>query len=209
LINTVRGWLRGQALGALQSGAPESFPGRVRKLLAKQGRETPSCVERQLTAIGSLSEQVTAAEREMDELAKKDPVCRRLMTVPGVGPLTAIRYLSTIDKVERFPEAHAVQSYIGLTPGENSSSDRQRNTSITKAGSRQLRWTLVQAAWCAQRSRPSDPMVVWAKEIAQRRGKGIATVALARKIAGILYALWRGGTSYESGRASSPPPLSA
>lgn len=204
LVNTVRGWLRGQTLGGLQAGAPESFPDRVRKLMEKYGRTAPSCVERQLLTIDHLSEQIRAADRELEALAKNDKICKRLMTVPGVGPLTAVRFLAAIDEIGRFANAHAVQSYIGLTPGENSSSDRKRNTSITKAGSRQLRWALVQAAWCAQRARPSDPMVLWARTIAERRGKGVATVALARKLAGILYALWQHGTTYEAARASAP-----
>jgi transposase len=206
LINTVRGWLRGQTLGVLQKGASVSFPSRVRKLLEAHGCGAPSCVERQLATIDNLNEQIAAAEVDLETLAKKDQTCQQLMTVPGVGPLTAVRFLAAIDEVKRFPNAHAVQSYIGLTPGENSSSDRKRNTSITKAGSRQLRWTLVQAAWCAQRVRPSDPMVLWARAIAERRGKGIATVALARKLAGILYALWQRGTTYEPTRASVPSP---
>lgn len=202
LINTVRGWLRGQSLGALQAGASASFPGRVRRLLEKHDRAVPGCVERQLVAIDQLNGHIGAADADLEALAKNDETCKRLMTVPGVGPLTAVRFLAAIDEIGRFPNAHAVQSYIGLTPGEHSSSERKRNTSITKAGSRQLRWTLVQAAWCAQRARPSDPMVAWARTIAERRGKGIATVALARKLAGILYALWRHGGSYEPNRAS-------
>jgi transposase len=206
LVNTVRGWLRGQALGALQTGAAVSFPGRVRRLMERHGRAAPTCVERQLLTIDYLNEQIGAADRDLEALAKGDQTCRQLMTVPGVGPLTAVRFLAAVDEVGRFPNAHAVQSYIGLTPGEDSSSDRKRNTSITKAGSRQLRWSLVQAAWCAQRARPSDPMVIWARGIAERRGKGTATVALARKLAGILYALWRHGTSYEASRASTVSP---
>lgn len=206
LVNSVRGWLRGQALGALQTGAVVSFPGRVRRLVEKHGRPAPGCVERQLLTIDHLNEQIAAADKDLEAVAKSDQTCRQLMSVPGVGPLTAVRFLAAIDQVERFPNAHAVQSYIGLTPGEDSSSDRRRNTSITKAGSRQLRWCLVQAAWVAQRVRPSDPMVLWARGIAERRGKGIATVALARKLAGILYALWRHQTSYEPIRASAAPP---
>src|SRR5262249_33545319 len=154
-------------------------------------RIVPGCVERQLLTVDHLSQQIAAADSDLETLAKNDQTCRQLMTVPGVGPLTAVRFLAAIDEIERFPNAHAVQSYIGLTPGENSSSGRKRNTSITKAGSRQLRWTMVQAAWCAQRARPTDPMILWARRIAERRGKKIATVALARKVAGILYALWR------------------
>jgi transposase len=203
LVNTVRGWLRGQATTPLPRGAVETFPGRVRVAMKKRDRELPACVERQLKLIDSMNEEIVTADRELEVLAKEDVVCKRLMTVPGVGPLTAVRFLAAIDEVGRFPDAHAVQSYIGLTPGEYSSSDRKRNTSITKAGSRELRWCLVQAAWCAQRMRSQQPMVVWAKKIAERRGKGIATVALARKLAGILYAIWRDGSTYQANRAAA------
>src|SRR5262249_2712382 len=95
-----------------------------------------------------------------------------------------------------------VQSYLGLTPGENSSSTRERKTSITKAGSPAVRWLLVQATWCALRTRPDDPMVQWANQVAQRRGRQVAVVALSRKLAGILYAIWRDGTCYQSRRGA-------
>src|SRR2546423_12651639 len=108
------------------------------------------------------------------------------MTVPGVGPITAMRFVATLDDIKRFSTAHDVQSYLGLTPGENSSSTRRQRTHLTKAGSPQMRWLLVQAAWSAQRSAPMHPMVVWTKQIAERRGRRIAAVALARKLAGIL-----------------------
>jgi transposase len=174
----------------------------VRAFVKKHDRPLPDCVERQLKVIEVMNEQVVIADRELEVLAKQDPICKRLMTVPGVGPLTSVRFLAAIDEVGRFPDAHALQSYLGLTPGEDSSSNRKRITSITKAGARQLRWCLVQAAWSAQRVRGNDPMVAWAKRIGERRGKGIATVALARKIAGVLYALWRDGSSYEMARAA-------
>jgi transposase len=122
------------------------------------------------------------------------------MTVPGVGPITAVRFVATLDDVTRFSTAHDVQSYLGLTPGENSSSSKVRRTRLTKAGPPQMRFLLVQAAWAAVRSAPNDPMVSWAKRVAERRGKQIGSVALARKLAGILYALWRDGTSYDRTR---------
>jgi transposase len=73
---------------------------------------------------------------------------------------------------------------------------RERQTSITKAGPTALRWALVQAAWVAWRRKPNEPMVRWALQVAERRGKQIAIVALARKLSGILFAIWRDGTVY-------------
>jgi len=106
--------------------------------------------------------------------------------------------------VERFENAHRVEAYLGLVPGEHSSSTREHKLGITKAGPSALRRTLVQAAWSARRARGNHPMQEWANEIEKRRGKRIATTALARKLAGILYALWRDGTTYKPQLTSRP-----
>jgi transposase len=86
----------------------------------------------------------------------------------------------------------------------NSSSERARRTGITKAGPTRLRWALVQAAWNFRRTRQDDPAVLWSRGIEQKRGRRIAIVALARKLAGILYALWRDGTTYDRLRGAAP-----
>ena len=126
------------------------------------------------------------------------------MTVPGVGPLAALRSVAAIDAPGRFATAHQVQSYLGLTPGEHSSSERERRTGITKAGQMELRRTLVQAGWAAMcRVRTSPPMNDWARRVAERRGRPVAAVAMARKLAGILFAMWRDGTTYQSKRSAN------
>jgi transposase len=150
-----------------------------------------------LKVIESLNEQIGSADQELKQLAEGDPVCQRLRSVPGVGPVTSMRFVGAIDDVSRFADAHAVESFLGLTPGENSSSQRQQRTGITKAGPATVRRALVQAAWNLRRSRPLDPISRWATQIEQRRGKFIATVAVARKLAGVLYALWRDESRYE------------
>lgn len=198
LINTVRGWLRSHAV-RIHSGATTSFPARVRAALADRDSELPGYVIRQLEAIDGITDQIRDANQDVKRLANENAVCRRLMTIPGVGPVTALRFVATLDRVERFSSASAVYSYLGLTPGENSSSERKRRTSITKAGSPTLRWSLVQAAWCAyrMRGRQLHPMLQWASGIEERRGRNIAVVALARKLAGMMYAIWRDGTTYD------------
>jgi transposase len=197
LINTVRGWLRTQNLH-LKRGGVESFVPRVQDLL-RIGVELPDFVQRTLTTIGHLSEQIKAADKAVAKQAEQNPVCQRLMSVPGVGPVTAMRFVSTLDQVERFGSAAQVGSYLGLVPGENSSSERRRLTSITKAGSTKTRWVLVQAAWSFMRwAKDDDAVLLWAREVMRRRGKKVAVVALAHKLSGILYALWRDQTSYRS-----------
>ena len=203
MVNAIRGWLRAMAQGPMRSGVVETFPQRVRTHLAAQDVEVPAFIDRALGTIEHLSEQIEAADEELAALVRSNDVCQRLMTVPGVGPVTAARFFAAIDDVTRFERAAQVQSYLGLTPGEDSSSDRQRTTAITKAGATRVRWTLVQAAWSAQRAKGRHPMLEWARQVADRRGRRVAVIALARKIAGILYAVWRDGTTYDSNHAPS------
>jgi len=204
LVNTVRGWMRARRQ-MLSRGDPKRFPARVRLLLTETETPLPEFVERQLCTIEALNEQVKAADVELGKRAKDHPVCARLMSVPGVGPQTALRFVAAVDEIGRFTNAHDLESYLGLTPGEDSSSARKRITSITKAGAPGLRWVLVEACWVFKRCRPNDPIVLWADKIAQRRGKRIAVVAMARKVVGILYALWRDGTTYDPTRSARIP----
>jgi transposase len=201
VINTVRGWLRGQGR-RLERGSRVTFTERVRTAC---GAELPDYVERQLRTVEALTTEIDEADEGLEARAEQDETCRRLMTVPGVGPLTAIRYVAALDEVNRFANAHQVESYLGLVPGESSSSERQQKLSITKAGPPALRWVLIQAAWALRtRCRQSSavPLQLWAHQVELRRGKRTATVALARKLAGILYAIWRDGTEYDGARGA-------
>lgn len=202
LVNTVRGWLRTQLL-ELKRGTTATFPRRVRELLLSLPMGLPRHVERILESLELINSQVKEADAEVKSLAAGDEVCRRLMTVPGVGPLTALRFKAAVDDVSRFRSAEAVSSYFGLTPGEDSSSERQRRTGITRAGQVSVRWTLIQGAWTALRRAPESDMVTWALKLSEKRGKQKAVVALARKMSGILYALWRDGTTFVPSRAKS------
>lgn len=203
LINNVRGWLRTQ-LWRIRTGATETFTVRVRSHATVQQQQTlPEHVERMLVMIEALTEQIRASSSELNEIAKTHPVCARLMTIPGVGPVTAVRFVAAIDDVTRFKNAHALQSYLGLTPGERSSSETERRTGITKAGPTKVRRVLVQAAWCCLRSRKASALGEWTRQLATRKHKFIAVVALARKLAGVMFALWRDGTTYEPRRLAN------
>jgi transposase len=124
---------------------------------------------------------------------------RRLQRVPNIGPVTAAAFVAALDDAHRFGRAHEVEAYVGLVPREWSSGETQRRGRITKAGSGRVRWLLIQAAVSMLRLR--DPRTAelreWAGRIAARRGRKIAVVALARRLAGILFALLRDGTVYE------------
>jgi transposase len=194
LINNLRGWVRGQGL-RLRKGQAETFAKRMTAL-----GPLPDYVAAQVQALTELTERIRLSEKRIETLAANDELCARLMTVPGVGPSTAVRFVAAIDDITRFASAHKVESYLGLVPGEFSSSDHQQRLSITKAGPTSVRWVLCQAAWALQircRRVAARPLQLWAAEIEKRRGRRVATIALARKLAGILYALWRDGTTYQ------------
>ena len=152
--------------------------------------------------IETLNRELDAADARLAQHAAADPVVRRLQTVPNIGPVTALSFVATLDRVERFRGPHPAAAYLGLVPGERSSGEQQRRGPITKRGNSRTRWLLVEAAWGMIRHAHPDTaeLRAWAARIAARRGRRIAAVALARRLAGILYAMWRDGTNYQPQR---------
>ena len=202
LINHVRSRLRTTAV-VIHKRSPETFPAQVRQLLLAQPQGLPTHLARVLAVLESLNAEIKEADRELLELAEQDPLCKRLMSVPGVGPVIAMRFIAVIDQPDRFESSHHLMSYLGLTPGEKSSSMRSHRTGITKAGASDLRFSLVQGAWSMMRARKNEPIVQWALAIAERRNKQIAVVALARKLVGVLWSIWREGSVYDSTKAAA------
>jgi len=158
--------------------------------------------------LGPLNEQIAAADRRITDLEREDPMVRRLATAPGVGPLTASAVVATVDDITRFASAHQLEAYLGLVPGEKSSGEKRRIGRITKAGNSRARWLLVEAAWRITRSKSPETAALraWAGKVATRRGKRVAVVALARRLAGILFAMWRDGVSYRAEKIRTPRP---
>jgi transposase len=200
LINGVRGYLRGHLL-QLQA-TPENFPQRARKKLLASPVGVPAHIERLLLVLESLNAQIDAADADLEQQVESHPVCRLLRTGPCVGPVTAARFVSTLDDPKRFASAKAVASYLGLSPGESSSSSRKHRTGITKAGSAALRRCLVQVSWSIWRTRPHEPLRQWGAALNDRHGKQTAVTAMARKLGGILWAMWRDGRAYEPREAT-------
>jgi transposase len=147
----------------------------------------------------SLNEQIDKADGHLAQIVKEDAAVARLCTAPGVGPVTATSFVATLDAANRFAGAKQVRAYLGLVPSEYSSGERQQRGHISKAGPSRTRYLLVESAWTILRrgSPPNLTLHAWAKRIAERRGQRGAVVALARKLAGILYVMWRDGTSFK------------
>jgi len=161
-----------------------------------------------LTVLTPLNTTIAAADQRLTAVGQTDPVMALLMTAPGVGPVTASALVATIDDISRFPSAHQCEAYLGLVPGERSSGEQRRIGPITKAGNRRTRWLLVEAAWRILRAKDPESAALraWTLRIAARRGKRIAVVALARRLAGIVYAMWRDGVPYDGRKIRMPHP---
>jgi transposase len=178
------------------SGSAGTFVTRV------QAQELPKHVRARiaplLTAMTGLTEQLAALDKDLAQVVRTDAVAPRLCTVPGIGPVTALTFVAVVDDVARFGSAKEVRAYVGLVPRELSSGEQRLRGRITKAGNARLRTLLVEAAWSILRYEhdATRPLRDWALRIAVRRGKRIAAVALARKLAGILYAMWRDGSEF-------------
>jgi transposase len=196
-----------------------SFAVQVRGLLRARGIRLPdcrvSCLPRVVTehcteahrellrpltrGIEQMSLLLAEVDVELERLAAEEPAILRLKTTPGVATIVASAFVAVIDDPKRFERAHQVEAYIGLVPSENTSG-RRRLGSITKQGNSYLRAMLIQAAWAVIRTRQSSPLKTWALAVQRRRGKRLAVVALARRLAGVLWAIWYEGTVFEAKR---------
>jgi transposase len=161
--------------------------------------------------LAPLNEQIAAADRRLLALMQGDPAVALLATAPSIGPITAAAIVATIDDVTRFRSAHHFEAFLGVVPGERSSGEKRRIGRITKAGNARARYLLVEAGWRMLRAKDAETeaLRVWALGIAARRGKRIAVVALARRLAGILYAMWRDRRPYDVTRLRLPRPRAA
>ncbi|HET9304746.1 MAG TPA: IS110 family transposase [Candidatus Sulfotelmatobacter sp.] len=147
-----------------------------------------------LDLLDQLTPKIQELTRALEEEVEKRPVTRQLMTHPGVGPLTALAFELVIGTPQRFHCGKQIASYLGLVPEEKSSGDRRRLGHISKQGNVLLRFLLVEAAQVTVRSHPE-----WRTKffhLAMRRGRKIAKVAMARKLAVHLYWMWRQGCDY-------------
>lgn len=153
-----------------------------------------------------LDEQILQVEARLLQLCQQEPMILNLATAPGVSLIIAAAFVSVVDTPHRFPNAHELESYLGLVPCENTTGGgkRHRLGSITKKGNSYLRALLVQGSQSILRSRQSDdPLVQWGQATAARRSHNIAVVATARKLAGILWAIWRTESFYDPQRLAA------
>lgn len=194
LINLLRAELRQEGI-RLRSCAAESVARQYRTLGVP--RAVAESLAPVLAGLEDLTDAIAASTAALTATAQADPVVRRLQTAPGIGPITGLTYRAVLDEVGRFADARSVAAYVGLVPKEDSSGARQRKGAITKAGPPGLRTLLVQASWTVWRQKAGrGALHAWVDRLAARRGKRVAVVALARRLARILYAMWRDEKDY-------------
>lgn len=194
-VTTMRGLAREHGC-SLPPCDPEQFVSKMRK--ARLSTELRATIQPLLGMLEPLQTQLAAVETQLEQLCATEPIVALLTTTPGVGSIVAASFVSVIDEAGRFRTAHQVESYLGLVPSEDTTGGKRRLGSISKQGNSYLRALLVQAAWIIlRRPERSDPLQRWALAIAARRGKRIAVIALARRLAGVLWAMWRDGTAYD------------
>jgi transposase len=150
-----------------------------------------------VAVIEHLDGEVVGLDKVIAARAKASAACKRLMTVPGVGPLVALTYAAGVDDPARFSDSRTVGAHFGLTPRRFQSGEMDWSGGISRAGDAGVRRALYQAAnvlihhsrgWCALKS--------WAVRVAKRRGLGKAKVALARKLAVVLHTMWTTGEDH-------------
>lgn len=204
---SIRGVLRnfGLKMGRVAKGR---FEERVKEL-AEGNLMLEAAAEPILTARRVLRQQQARLDKVLRDHAKTDPVCRRLMTMPGVGTLVALTVKSAVDDPERFRSSKDVGPWVGLTPRREQSGERDIIGEISRAGDVGLRTALYQAATVMlQRGRPNW-LSAWALGVAKRRGKKRATVALARRIGVILHSMWKCGTEFQFSRPHATKAVAA
>src|SRR5450759_3122461 len=148
-----------------------------------------------LELLDRLTPTIAELTQAIEQEVARCPEAQRLQTHPGVGALTALAFVLIIGRAERFQCGKQIASYLGLVPSEESSGQRRRLGHITKQGSSLLRFLLVEAAQVTVRSDPE-----WRSKyfhLAMRRGRKIAKVAMARRLAVRLYWMWRKGWDYQ------------
>ena len=182
---SLRGVLRNFGL-KLGQVSKRRYEARVRELIAGNAM-LEAAAEPILRARAALRRELAGLEKLVRNLAREDPVCRLLMTMPGVGPIVALTFKSAIDDPERFRRSKDVGPWAGLTPGRDQSGERDIVGGITKCGDAGLRAALYQAATVMLNRAGPSWLKAWAQRLTKLRGKKRATVALARRIGVVLH----------------------
>ena len=192
---SIRGILRGFGL-KVGPVTRKGFEARIQELVTGQAT-LERIAEAMLSARAALKAEYEKLHKAVLAIVREDSICRRLMTVPSVGPLVAITYKSAMDDPNRIVKSKAAGALFGLTPKKYQSGEKDVTGGIIRAGDEMVRTALYEAAnVLLSRITRFSKLKRWGMDVAKRRGAKRAKVALARKIAVILHRMWVDGTVY-------------
>jgi transposase len=192
--NDLRGTLRNFGLKVGIVGRTK-FEARIEELV-EDVPDLATLVEPLLIVRRVLREQMAVLHRRLLVLVREDEVCRRLMTVPGVGSVVALTYRATVDVPARFRRSKSVGAVFGLTCSKYQSGEVDRSGRISRCGDEMMRVMLYEAAQSMLRSKKWSWLKAWAMQVARRCGMKKAIVALARRLAVIMHRIWVNGTEF-------------
>jgi transposase len=195
-IVAAQGLTNARALAGIVADGHELLPDEVRlALLPLVGQ------------LANLDRAIATADAGIQALAKADPMAKRLMTIPGIGPVTASAITASVQDPSAFAGPRAFAAFLGLTPRQTSSGGRERLGRISKMGNGYLRKLLVVGAHAVlhHRARHDDPLRAWAKTLIATKPFKLVAVALANKLARMVFALLKSGESYSGARPAAVP----
>ncbi len=200
---SLRGLLRNFGLKVGKVTRKE-FEARIRDLA--QGQPSLELIaDAMLAARNVLRDQFTRLHNAILQIVRKDGVCTRLMSIPGVGALTALTFRTAIDDPTRIAKSRDVGPLFGLTPRRYQSGETDVTGRISKAGDGMVRTALYEAAnSMLTRSQRMSALKAWSLDVARRRGHKRAVVALARKLAVVMHRMWLDGTTFRWSRSRTP-----
>jgi transposase len=201
--NVVRSILRE---AGIKLGTPSraAFADRVRELTGADP-VIMALVEPLLAIIATMLRELGRLTKQVLNIARKEQVCRRLMGVPGVGPITALAFRATIDQPDRFRRSRDVGAHLGLTPARYQSGETDIQGKVSRCGDELARTALYEAAHSLLvLSKKWSSLRAWGMNVAKRRGMARARVAVARKLAVILHRMWSDATEFRFGKEAGP-----
>jgi transposase len=202
--NGLRALLREAGL-KLGTPARKELAARVRELTAADP-VLSALAEPLLTIIAAMTCELAQLTRRVLDIARAEPVCRRLMGVPGVGPLTALTFRATVDRPDRFRRSRDVGAHLGLTPKRYQSGETDVQGGISRCGDELARTAPYEAAHSLLvRSRKWSTLRAWGMQVARRRGMARARIAVARKLSTILHRMWIDGSDFRWGEEGPAP----
>ena len=189
LITAVRAMIDSEGGVLSGTGTAKHFAGHVRAQPLPDG--LLKLLGPLLNAIDALSAEIETAEKAVVEWAEANEDTKLLQTAPGVGPLVASAFVCAVRDPSRFSSGKKVGAYLGLVPSLYASGQTSRRGSITRAGNTDARWLMTLAANALLRSKTESRLKTWGLELAKKSGRKTAVVALARRLAVVLWAMWK------------------